>query len=124
MEIRTRQSGDVTILDLEGKLVRGVGDELLRETMDRLLGERRPKVLINLSDVSFVDSSGIGELVASKKVADQLGTSLKLMQVPARVHHTLKLSLLLPLFETHPSEEAALAAFAKAPRVDASRVDS
>ena len=73
MEITTRQNGDVTILDLKGKLVRGVGDEALREAMDRLLGERRPKVLINLSDVSFVDSSGIGELVASKKVADQLG---------------------------------------------------
>jgi anti-sigma B factor antagonist len=116
MEITTRQSGDVTILDLRGKLVRGVGDELLRDAMDRLLGERRPKVLINLSDVSFVDSSGIGELVASKKVADQLGTSLKLMQMPERVHHTLKLSLLLPLFETHPSEEAALAAFAAPPR--------
>ena len=111
MEITTRQNGDVTILDLKGKLVRGVGDEALREAMDRLLGERRPKVLINLSDVSFVDSSGIGELVASKKVADQLGTSVKLMQVPERVQHTLKLSLLLPLFETHVSEEAALAAF-------------
>ena len=111
MEITTRQNGDVTILDLSGKLVRGVGDEALREAMDRLLGERRPKVLINLSDVSFVDSSGIGELVASKKMADQLGTSVKLMQVPERVQHTLRLSLLLPLFETHPSEEAALAAF-------------
>ena len=111
MEITTRQSGDVTILDLRGKLVRGVGDEALREAMDRLLGERRPKVLINLSDVSFVDSSGIGELVASKKVAEQMGTAVKLMQVSERVQHTLKLSLLLPLFETHPSEEAALAAF-------------
>src|SRR5688500_20324711 len=89
MEITTRQSGDVTILDLSGKLVRGVGDEALREAMDRLLGERRPKVLINLSDVSFVDSSGIGELVASKKMADQLGTSVKLMQVPERAQHKL-----------------------------------
>ncbi|HXT21231.1 MAG TPA: STAS domain-containing protein, partial [Thermoanaerobaculia bacterium] len=100
--------------DLKGNLVRGVGDELLRETVDRLLAERNRKVLINLSDVSFLDSSGIGELVASKKVADQLGTSLKLMQLPERVQHTLKLSLILPLFETYASEEAALAAFAGA----------
>jgi anti-sigma B factor antagonist len=111
MEITTREVGDVVILDLDGKLVRGVGDELLRETVDRLLSEQRSKVLINLSKVSFIDSSGVGELVASKKVADQLGTKLKLMRLPDRVQHTLKLSLLQPMFETHPSEEAALAAF-------------
>ena len=113
MQINTRHAGDVVILDLKGKLVRGDGDELLREEVDRLLAERQSKLLINLSDVSFLDSSGIGELVASKKVADQLGTALKLMQLPDRVQHTLKLSLILPLFETHASEEAALAAFAK-----------
>ncbi len=112
MQIHTRRAGDVVILDLKGNLVRGVGDELLREAVDRLLAERSRKVLINLSDVAFVDSSGIGELVASKKVADQLGTSLKLMQLPERVKHTLKLSLILPLFETYSSEEEALAAFA------------
>lgn len=111
MQIHTRRAGDVVILDLKGNLVRGVGDELLREAVDRLLAERSRKVLINLSDVSFVDSSGIGELVASKKVADQLGTTLKLMQLPERVKHTLKLSLILPLFETYSSEEEALAAF-------------
>lgn len=105
----------MTILDLSGKLVRGVGDELLRDEIDRILVERRRKVLINLSDVSFLDSSGVGELVASKKVADQVGTHLKLMQLTDRVQHTLKLSLLLPLFETHSSEEAALAAFRHAP---------
>jgi anti-sigma B factor antagonist len=114
MEITTREVGDVVILDLDGKLVRGVGDDLLRDAMDRLLADQRRKILINLSKVSFIDSSGVGELVASKKVADQLGTSLKLMRLPDRVHHTLKLSLLMPMFETHPSEEAALAAFAAA----------
>jgi len=118
MQIHTRRAGDVVILDLKGNLVRGVGDELLREAVDRLLAERSRKVLINLSDVAFVDSSGIGELVASKKVADQLGTKLKLMQLPERVKHTLKLSLILPLFETHSSEEAALAAFAHDSRAD------
>jgi anti-sigma B factor antagonist len=112
MEISTRRAGDVVIIDLKGKLVRGVGDELLRETVDHVLAERHPKVLINLSEVSFLDSSGIGELVASKKVADQLGTKLKLMQLTDRVQHALKLSLILPLFETYSTEEAALAAFA------------
>jgi len=112
MQINTRRVGDVTVLDLKGKLVRGVGDEPLREAMGRLLAERASKILINLSDVSFLDSSGIGELVASKRLADQLGTSLKLMQLAQRVHSTLKLSLILPLFQTYESEEAALAAFA------------
>jgi len=113
MQITTRRSGDVTILDLKGKLVRGVGDEALREAMGKLLAEREHKILINLSDVSFLDSSGIGELVASKRIADQLGSSLKLMQIPERVHTTLRLSLILPLFQTFDSEEAALQAFAR-----------
>ena len=112
MQITQRRAGDVVILDLKGNLVRGVGDEMLRDAVDRLLADRSGKLLINLSDVTFLDSSGIGELVASKKVADQLGTRLKLMQLPERVKHTLKLSLILPLFETYPSEETALAAFA------------
>ena len=112
MQITQRRAGDVVILDLKGNLVRGVGDEMLRDAVDRLLADKSGKLLINLSDVTFLDSSGIGELVASKKVADQLGTMLKLMQLPERVKHTLKLSLILPLFETYPSEEAALAAFA------------
>ena len=118
MQITQRRAGDVVILDLKGNLVRGVGDEMLRDAVDRLLADRSGKLLINLSDVTFLDSSGIGELVASKKVADQLGTVLKLMQLPDRVKHTLKLSLILPLFDTYPSEEAALAAFAatKPPR--------
>ena len=117
MQITQRRAGDVVILDLKGNLVRGVGDEMLRDAVDRLLADRSGKLLINLSDVTFLDSSGIGELVASKKVADQLGTMLKLMQLPERVKHTLKLSLILPLFETYPSEAEALAAFAaKEPR--------
>jgi anti-sigma B factor antagonist len=112
MQITTRHAGDVAILDLHGKLVRGVGDEPLREALGKLLAEREKKILVNLSDVSFLDSSGIGELVAGKKVADQLGSTLKLMQLPERVHTTLRLSLILPLFQTYESEEAALAAFA------------
>src|SRR5262249_25361291 len=113
MQISERVVGDVTILDLKGKLVRGVGDEALREAMGRLLAAHTRKILVNLSDVSFLDSSGIGELVASKRLADQLGTSLKLMQIPERVQSTLRLSLILPLFQTYDSEAAALAAFAE-----------
>ena len=113
MQITTRRAGDVTILDLKGKLVRGVGDEALREAMGKLLADHEHKILINLSDVSFLDSSGIGELVASKRIADQLGSSLKLMQIPERVQTTLRLSLILPLFQTFDSEEAALQAFAQ-----------
>ena len=114
MQITTRRSGDVTILDLKGKLVRGVGDEPLREAIGRLLAEHEKKILDNLSDVSFLDSSGIGELVAGKRLADQLGSSMKLMQLPERVQTTLRLSLILPLFQTYESEEAALAAFGPA----------
>ncbi|HVS04082.1 MAG TPA: STAS domain-containing protein [Thermoanaerobaculia bacterium] len=111
MKVQLREVTDVVIVDLEGKLVRGVGDELLRDTLDGLLAEGRGKILLNLSQVSFIDSSGIGELVAGKKVAEQLGAQLKLMRLGNRVRQTLKLSLILPLFDSYEDEQTALASF-------------
>jgi anti-sigma B factor antagonist len=113
MRIERRDVGEVAVVEVEGRLVRGVGDEILRRELSRLLHEeRRGKVLVNLRQVPFIDSSGIGELVAAKRTADEIGADLKLVELGEKVAHTLRLSMILPLFATYPSEEAALAAFA------------
>ncbi len=79
MHIELRKAGDVVIVDLKGKLSAGLGDQILRETIDELLGESWKKILLNLSEVSFMDSAGLGELVAGLKTARNLGATLKIL---------------------------------------------
>jgi anti-anti-sigma factor len=111
MHVEIRQAGDVVIVDLNGKLTAGLGDQILRETIDELLGEEKKKILLNLSDVSFMDSAGVGELVAGLKTARNFGASLRLLNANERVHSTLYISRLLPVFELYRTEPEALAAF-------------
>jgi anti-sigma B factor antagonist len=112
MHVEIRQAGDVFIVDLKGKLTAGLGDQILRETIDELLGEQKKKVLLNLSEVSFMDSAGVGELVAGLKTARSFGASLRLLNANERVHSTLYISRLLPVFELYRTEAEAVAAFA------------
>ena len=114
MHVEIRKSQDVVIVDLKGKLTLGLGDQILRETLDELLAEGWKKILLSLSGVSFMDSAGVGELVAGLRTAKRLGSSLKLLSVNERVQSTLFISKLLPIFEVYESEDAALADFAKA----------
>ena len=111
MHVDVRKSGDVVIVDLEGRLVVGVGDQLLRDIMNELLAEGWQKVLINLSGVSWIDSAGIGELVAGIKLAKRFNCSVKLLRAGDRVKHVLSLSQLLPLLDVYENEEEALAKF-------------
>ena len=112
MKTAVRKAGQVVILDLKGRLVVGDGDQLLRETIDRLLSEGERKIVLNLADVPAIDSSGVGELVSSKKVAEGVGAKLKLLVAHGRVRHVLDAMLLLPVFESFDDEAAALASFA------------
>ena len=111
MRADTRQTGDVTIVDLRGDLVIGDGDEVLHELFEKLLAEGRPKILLNLSKVDRMDSSGIGELVSGWKQAKRQGLSVRLVRLGDRVKHALHLSQLLPLIEVHETEKDALTAF-------------
>ena len=111
MHVELRKSGDVVIVDLAGKLSAGLGDQILRETIDELLAENWKKILLNLSQVSFLDSAGLGELVAGLKTARNLGASLKILNVSPRVQQSLYISRLLPVFEIHEDEQAALSSF-------------
>ncbi|HEY6553202.1 MAG TPA: STAS domain-containing protein [Vicinamibacteria bacterium] len=109
--IEARAVGEVVILDLTGKLTAGLGDQILRETLDELLAEGKRKILLNLSEVSFLDSAGVGELVAGLRTAKRFGAELKLLSTSDRVHSTLFMARLLPVFEMHRDEAEALKRF-------------
>ena len=111
MHVEVRQTNDIVILDLKGRLTAGLGDQILREAIDELLAEGRRRVLLNLSEVAFVDSAGVGELVAGLKTARRFGAELKLLNVGDRVYSTLDMARLLPTFETYQDEGEAIRSF-------------
>jgi len=111
MHVEIRKAGDVVIVDLKGKLTAGLGDQILRDTIDALLAEGWTKVVLNLSDVTTLDSAGLGELVAGLRRCKAGGGRLKLFNANERVHSTIYIARLLPIFETYATEKDALAAF-------------
>lgn len=111
MRADVRCVGDVMIVDLKGRLVAGEGDLALHRAIDDLLSDGKRKILLNLAEVVAIDSSGVGELVAGRKVAEGFGAKLKLLGPRGRVYHVLDLMLLLPIFESFDEEAAAVASF-------------
>ncbi|MCG6923091.1 MAG: STAS domain-containing protein [Acidobacteriota bacterium] len=114
MHLEVRQTQDVVILDLKGKLTAGLGDQLLRDAIDELLAENKGHIVINLSEVSFLDSAGVGELVAGLRTARRFGAELKLLNVGERVYSTLDMARLLPTFEIFEDEGEAVRSFGAA----------
>lgn len=115
MRVHVRKAEDVVIVDLNGNLVVGDGDELLREVTNELLAEGWKKILLSLAAVPRVDSGGMGELVASWKLAQRFGASLRLLRPGDRVAHTLHIAQVLPLLQVYEDEPGALAAFRTPP---------
>ena len=111
MKVDVRQVDDVIIVDLEGRLVLGVGDEILRDVMNELLAEDWKKILLNLREVRIMDSSGIGEVVSSWKLAKRFGASVKLLRPGPHIQRTLRLTQILPLLEVYDDEAEAVASF-------------
>lgn len=111
MRVDVRQADEVIIVDLDGRWVAGPPNEMFREVMNELLAQDWKKILLNLSGVTWIDSAGIGELVASVKLARRFGSSVKLVRAGDRVRHTLSVSQLLPLLDLHETEEEALERF-------------
>ena len=111
LSIKDRQAGDVTILDLSGKITIGEGSVQLREAVKRMLDDGKKKILLNLGDVSYVDSSGIGELVSSYTTTGNNGGQLKLLNQTKKIHDLLTITKLVTVFETHDNEETAVASF-------------
>ena len=112
MHVEIRQNEGIVIVDLKGKLTAGLGDQILRETIDELLAENWQKILINLSQISFIDSAGVGELVAGLRTSQRFGATLKLVNSSERVQSALYMAKLLPIFEMYQDESEAIGSFA------------
>ena len=109
--ISERQAGDVTVLDLVGKVTIGEGSVTLRNAIRRLLGEGKNKILLNLGSVGYIDSSGIGELVSSFTAVKKEGGTLKLLNLTQKIQDLLAITKLLTVFDTFDDEASALSSF-------------
>ena len=109
--ISERQAGDVTILDLVGKVTIGEGSVALRSAIRRLLGEGKKKILLNLAGVGYIDSSGIGELVSSFTAVNKEGGTLKLLKLTQKIQDLLAITKLLTVFDVFDEEGDALSSF-------------
>lgn len=121
MDVNIVDRSGVAIVRLSGKLAAGAGDRQLHNLIDELLGANRKSILLDLSKVSGIDSSGVGELVAGLRVAREMGGELKILKVGGQVHRILDLTQALPLFDVYHDEEAAIAAFADSQPREAGR---
>jgi len=111
MVIEERVIGDVTILDLKGKMTLGEGDELLKDKINSLIHQGQKKLLLNLEGVPYIDSAGLGEIVRTYTTVSRQGGSLKLVNLTKRITDLLSITKLLTVFETFDSESEALKSF-------------
>jgi anti-sigma B factor antagonist len=112
MQISERVVGDVTILDLNGKITLGEGDELLKDKINSLLNQGQRKLILNLEGVPYIDSAGLGEIVRTYTTVSRQGGRLKLLNLTKRIQDLLSITKLLTVFETFESEEQAVQSFA------------
>lgn len=111
LQITTRHEGDVTIVDMTGRITLGEGSTALREMMRAMSEKGYKKIVLNLQDVGYIDSSGLGELVKAYTTVRGCGGHLKLVSVSPRVHDLLEMTKLHLVLEIEPDEAAALKAF-------------
>ncbi len=111
MRIETRTVSDVTILDIHGKITIGEGSAEIRNRVRDLLQAGRKNILLNLGDVSYVDSSGIGELVSSFTTVTNQGGQLKLLSLTKKLRELLAITKLLTVFDTYDDESKAVGSF-------------
>jgi anti-sigma B factor antagonist len=116
MVIEERNIGDVTVLDLKGKMTLGEGDELLKDKINSLIHQGQKKLLLNLEGVPYIDSAGLGEIVRTYTTVSRQGGNLKLVNLTKRITDLLSITKLLTVFETFETEPEALKSFqAQAP---------
>ncbi len=113
MNISERQVGDVTVLDLEGKILLGDGDVQLKQYVADLIARGVRRVLLNCKDVPYMDSSGLGEVVRCYTAVKRAGGELKLVNLTRRLVDLLTITKLITVFETFESEDSALKSFHK-----------
>ena len=111
MDIKERVVGGVSILDLSGKIVLGEGDVQVKDRIKDLLSDGQRRILLNLADVNYVDSAGLGALISSYTTVRREGGSLKLVNLTKRIQDLLAITKLITVFETFDTEETALDSF-------------
>ena len=111
VKISTRQVDGVTVLDLSGRITLGEGSVQLRDAVRDLLSKNQKHILLNLGDVNYIDSSGIGELVSAYTTVRNQGGELKLLNLTKKVHDLLQITKLYTVFDVKDDEAAAVKSF-------------
>ncbi len=113
MKAATRQVNEVTIVDLSGQIKLGEGASVLRDTVKDLLAKGQKKILLNMGDINYIDSSGIGELISAFASVRKQDGELKLLRLTKKVHDLLQITKLYTVFEVLDDEPVAIAAFSR-----------
>jgi len=111
VKLNTRQVGDVSVVDVAGRITLGEGSSALRDTLRGLVTGNHKRILLNLGDVSYIDSSGIGELVSGFTTVTNQGGQLKLLNLTKRVRDLLQITKLYTVFDVHEDEASAVRSF-------------
>jgi anti-sigma B factor antagonist len=111
LTIASREVAGVNILDLSGRITLGEGSVQLRDAVRGLIGQGKKKILLNLGDVNYIDSSGLGELVSAYTTAKNQQADVKLLNLTKKVHDLLQLTKLVTVFEIKDDEASAIASF-------------
>ena len=111
LDVKERQAGDVTILDLSGDVRIGEGAISLRDSIRNLADQGKKNVLLNLAGVKYMDSSGVGELIANYTTIKRQGGQLKLLNLTDRIQNLLVITKLLTVFDSYDNEADALKSF-------------
>ncbi|MGH9844916.1 MAG: STAS domain-containing protein [Blastocatellia bacterium] len=112
MTITERKSGDVTILDVDGKILLGEGDVQLKRKIDELIDRKETRLLVNLANVPYMDSGGLGEIVRSYTTVKRASGELKLLNATKRISDLLTITKLITVFEIFEDESEAVKSFA------------
>jgi anti-sigma B factor antagonist len=111
LKLNTRQVDGVTIVDCSGRITLGEGSVVLRDAVKDLLSKGQKKIVLNLADVNYIDSSGIGELVSAYTTVKNQGGELKLLNLTKKVHDLLQITKLYTVFDVKDDEASAVKAF-------------
>jgi anti-sigma B factor antagonist len=117
MQIDQRAVGDVVLLDVKGRITMGEGDELLKDKVNSLVNQGHKKIVLNLAEVPYIDSAGLGEIVRTYTTVSRQGGSLKLLSLTKRITDLLSITKLLTVFETFDSENEAVRSFSASAKV-------
>jgi len=111
MQIDERTIGDVVVLDIKGRVQLGEGDEMLKDKVNSLVQQGHRKIVLNLAEVPYIDSAGLGEIVRTYTTVSRQGGQLKLVYLTKRITDLLSITKLLTVFETFENEADALKSY-------------